>query len=133
VVFALVAAALVSAAWLGWPAALDRVLAIAIVTCPCAFALATPLAMSRAIGRCARDLEENTRARRLALLGTGLGAAFGLIVWREPSSVAAALALVIAGFTIYGIIAWTSVFSAVERSAWTSIAFRPRSSISERS
>ncbi|MFN7684893.1 MAG: heavy metal translocating P-type ATPase [Oligoflexia bacterium] len=42
-------------AWsLGWQEALDRALALALVTCPCAFALATPLTFASALGRAAR-------------------------------------------------------------------------------
>lgn len=37
-----------------WHETMNRALALAIVTCPCAFALATPLAMSSSIARCAR-------------------------------------------------------------------------------
>lgn len=37
-----------------WHQAMNHALALAIVTCPCAFALATPLAMSSSIARCAR-------------------------------------------------------------------------------
>jgi Cu2+-exporting ATPase/Cu+-exporting ATPase len=37
-----------------WHQALNNALALAIVTCPCAFALATPLAMTTSIGRSAR-------------------------------------------------------------------------------
>lgn len=38
-----------------WHETMNRALALAIVTCPCAFALATPLAMSSSIARCARS------------------------------------------------------------------------------
>lgn len=38
-----------------WHEGLNRALAIAIVVCPCTFALATPMAISMAIGRCARE------------------------------------------------------------------------------
>jgi O-antigen/teichoic acid export membrane protein len=83
-------------------------------------------ATRRAIGRCEPDLAENARAKRLAILGIGLGAGFALIVWRQPSSVAMGLVLVITGFVIYALIAWTSVFSAIERSAWLSMTARRR-------
>jgi O-antigen/teichoic acid export membrane protein len=82
----------------------------------------------RAIGRCDIDLAENARAKRLVLLGIALGATLALIVWREPSSLPMGLVLVIAGLVAYGIIAWRSVFSAVERAAWTSMAYRRRQS-----
>jgi len=38
-----------------WHQALNPALALAIVTCPCAFALATPLAMSSSVARCAKN------------------------------------------------------------------------------
>ena len=38
-----------------WHDALNHALALAIVTCPCALALATPLAMSSSIARCAKN------------------------------------------------------------------------------
>ncbi len=38
-----------------WHEAINRALAVAIVVCPCTFALATPLAMSLAIARCAKN------------------------------------------------------------------------------
>jgi Cu2+-exporting ATPase/Cu+-exporting ATPase len=37
-----------------WHEAVSRALAVAIIVCPCTFALATPLAMSLAVARCAR-------------------------------------------------------------------------------
>lgn len=40
--------------WLGRPSALDDAIALLIVTCPCALALATPLAITVAVGRGAR-------------------------------------------------------------------------------
>jgi Cu2+-exporting ATPase len=52
----LVAAIVTAAVWwrLDPSAALDHAIALLIVTCPCALALATPLAVSTAIGRAAR-------------------------------------------------------------------------------
>jgi Cu2+-exporting ATPase len=38
----------------GWDVALDRTLALALVTCPCVFALATPLTFASVLGRAAR-------------------------------------------------------------------------------
>jgi len=38
----------------GWQEGLNRAMAVAVIICPCAFALATPLAMSLAIARSAR-------------------------------------------------------------------------------
>ncbi|MGZ3709810.1 MAG: heavy metal translocating P-type ATPase, partial [Bdellovibrionota bacterium] len=58
--FFVIAAMVLSAAVLAWGIAghwqegLNRALALAIVTCPCAFALATPLAFSEVIGRFAK-------------------------------------------------------------------------------
>jgi O-antigen/teichoic acid export membrane protein len=78
-----------------------------------------------AIGRCEVDVAETARARRLALLGTGLGAAFALITLRDASSVAIGLALVAIGFAAYGVLAWTRVFSAEERAAWMAMVSRP--------
>lgn len=40
--------------WHGTPSALDDVIALLVVTCPCALALATPLAVTVAVGRAAR-------------------------------------------------------------------------------
>jgi Cu2+-exporting ATPase len=68
--------------WLGRDpsAALDRAIALLIVTCPCALALATPLAVTVAIGRAARAgilvkggdaLERLARPGRLILDKTG--------------------------------------------------------------
>src|SRR4030095_14349027 len=60
--------------------ALDHAVALLIVTCPCALGLATPLAMSAAIGRAARAgflikggdaLEKLTRPGRMWLAQTG--------------------------------------------------------------
>jgi O-antigen/teichoic acid export membrane protein len=78
-----------------------------------------------AIGRCEIDVAETARARRLALLGVGLGAAFALITLRDASSVATGLALVVIGFAAYGVLAWTRVFSAEERAAWMAMVSRP--------
>ena len=83
-------------------------------------------ATRRAIGRCEIDVEENARAKRLTLLGIGLAATLAVIVWRAPASVATALALVIGCLVAYSFAAWTSVLSAVERSAWLSMASRRR-------
>lgn len=83
-------------------------------------------ATRRAIGRCDTDLAEAARARRLALLGIGLAAAFTLIVWRGVPSVTAGLALVTIGFAGYGLLAWMRVFSVEERAAWMSMVSRPR-------
>jgi hypothetical protein len=85
-------------------------------------------ATRRAIGRCEIDLAEIARARRLGLLGIGLGAAFALIAWSDASSVAMGLALVALGMAAYGVLAWMRVFSAEERAAWMSMVTRPRQS-----
>jgi len=85
-------------------------------------------ATRRAIGRCEIDLAESARARRLALLGVGLAAAFALIAWRNATSITIGLALVSLGLAAYGVLAWTSVLSAQERAAWMSMVSRPRQS-----
>ncbi|MCC7441537.1 MAG: cadmium-translocating P-type ATPase [Bdellovibrionales bacterium] len=64
----------------GWNEAVNRALAVAIIVCPCTFALATPLAMSLAIGKAARNgvlvkgaevIERLGRARTVFLDKTG--------------------------------------------------------------
>jgi Cu2+-exporting ATPase len=74
-----------AATWLGWhridaTAALDHAIAVLIVTCPCALALATPLAITVAVGRAAKAgmlirsgaaLELLSRPGRLILDKTG--------------------------------------------------------------
>jgi O-antigen/teichoic acid export membrane protein len=86
-------------------------------------------ASRRAIGRCEIDLGETARARRLVILGIGLATAFALVALRDTSSVTTGLALVAIGFAAYGILAWTSVFSAEERAAWMSMVSRRRQSV----
>ncbi|MDR3608587.1 MAG: heavy metal translocating P-type ATPase [Oligoflexia bacterium] len=60
-IFVLVSLALVAVAFaVGWHfggvnEAISRALAMAIVACPCAFAFATPLALSVTMGRCAKE------------------------------------------------------------------------------
>ena len=58
-IFVAVVLMLAAATWLWWlprnpEAALDNAIALLIVTCPCALALATPLAITSAIGKAAR-------------------------------------------------------------------------------
>jgi Cu2+-exporting ATPase len=58
-VFVAVVLILAAATWVGWAffdqsRAVDNAIALLIVTCPCALALSTPLAVSVAIGRAAR-------------------------------------------------------------------------------
>jgi Cu2+-exporting ATPase len=80
--------------WLGRgsPAALDHAIALLIVTCPCALALATPLSLTAAIGRAARQgilirggdaLEALARPGRLVLdkTGTLTEGRLGLLYW----------------------------------------------------
>jgi O-antigen/teichoic acid export membrane protein len=85
-------------------------------------------ATRRAIGRCEIDLAESARARRLALIGSGLAASLVVIAWRATSSVAMGLALVTVGFAAYGVLTWMNVFSAQERAAWMSMVSRRRHS-----
>ncbi|HVZ78687.1 MAG TPA: cation-translocating P-type ATPase, partial [Gemmatimonadaceae bacterium] len=97
-----VAAVLVLAAgtWLAWrvvdPArAVDNAIALLIVTCPCALALSTPLAVSMALGRAAQQgifvkggdaLELLSHPGRLVLdkTGTVTEARTRLIAWQGP-------------------------------------------------
>jgi Cu2+-exporting ATPase len=76
-------------------AAVDNAIALLIVTCPCALALATPLAITAAIGRAARAgilikggdaLERLARPGRLVLDKTGTVTAgrSSLVAWRGP-------------------------------------------------
>jgi Cu2+-exporting ATPase len=58
--FVAVVLVLAAATWLWWlpqnpGVALDNAIALLIVTCPCALALATPLAITSAIGKAARN------------------------------------------------------------------------------
>ncbi|MCM2279722.1 MAG: cadmium-translocating P-type ATPase [Oligoflexia bacterium] len=93
----------------GWQEGLNRALAMVIVTCPCALALATPLAMSVAIGRASRQgmlikgadaLERLASADSVYLdkTGTLTSGEFGVLEWsaaagREREAERAALAL----------------------------------------
>jgi O-antigen/teichoic acid export membrane protein len=86
-------------------------------------------ATRRAVGRCDIDLAETARARRLALIGTGLAVTFALIAWLADSSAATGLALVTLGLAAYGVLTWTSVLRAEERAAWMSMVNRPRQSV----
>jgi Cu2+-exporting ATPase len=84
---------------LWWPtdpgAAMDHAIALLIVTCPCALALATPLAVSVAVGRAARAgilvkggdvLEQLARPAQLLLdkTGTVTQARTALVRWDGP-------------------------------------------------
>jgi Cu2+-exporting ATPase len=77
-------------------AAVDNAIALLIVTCPCALALATPLAITAAIGRAARAgilikggdaLERLARPGRLVLDKTGTVTAghSALVAWEGPA------------------------------------------------
>ncbi len=64
----------------GWSGALQRALALALVTCPCAFALATPLSFASTLGKAARAgilikgadvLERLSRVRKVCFDKTG--------------------------------------------------------------
>jgi P-type Cu2+ transporter len=81
-------------------AAWDHTIALLIVTCPCALALATPLAMSSAVGKAARNgifikggdaLEALTRPGVLILdkTGTLTTGVTSLVAWRGDESVKA--------------------------------------------
>ena len=76
-------------------AAIDNAIALLVVTCPCALALATPLAVSMAIGRAARNgilIKGGDALERLARSGTMLLDKTGtitesrvaLVVWDGP-------------------------------------------------
>lgn len=103
--FVAVVLALAAATWLWWaprdPAnALDHAIALLIVTCPCALALGTPLAVTVAIGRAARrgilvrggDALETLARPGLLLLdktGTVTTGRTRLIAWHGPDEVRA--------------------------------------------
>lgn len=84
-IFVIVAMVLAAATFIIWwhaglHVALDRAIALLIVTCPCALGLATPLAMSSAMGRAAKrrlfikgsdSLERLARARTVVFDKTG--------------------------------------------------------------
>lgn len=87
--------------------ALNRALALAIVTCPCALALATPLAVTQTLGRCARVgilikggdvLEKLARIKKVFLdkTGTLTTGCFEVLSW---SAVPAALGIPTQGDT----------------------------------
>lgn len=84
----------------GWNEAINRALAVAIVVCPCTFALATPLAMSLAIGRCARNgvlvkgaevLERLSQVKNVFLdkTGTLTYGQMSIVQWEETKAGAA--------------------------------------------
>ncbi len=99
--------ALAMVTWLVWQrvdpaAALDNAIALLIVTCPCALALATPLTMTVAIGRAARRgilirgadaLEVLSQPAELVLdkTGTITEGSLGLISWTGPAELQAAV------------------------------------------
>ncbi|MGK5082491.1 heavy metal translocating P-type ATPase metal-binding domain-containing protein [Bdellovibrionota bacterium FG-1] len=78
----------------GWEEALSRALAVALVTCPCAFALATPLTFAVSLGRCARGgvlikgadvLERLSRIKTVFLdkTGTLTEGRFSVLTWQS--------------------------------------------------
>jgi Cu2+-exporting ATPase len=101
--FIAVVLALAAATWILWMGrdpsqALDNAIAMLVVTCPCALALATPLAMTVAIGRAARQgilikggdaLERLAHPGRLILdkTGTLTEGRLELVAWEGPADV----------------------------------------------
>lgn len=97
----LVLAAGTAAAWwhIDSMAAVDHAIALLVVTCPCALALATPLAVSVSIGRAARAGILVKGGEALELLGCGQGTIYldktgtltegctRLVAWEGPESV----------------------------------------------
>jgi heavy metal translocating P-type ATPase len=95
--FVMAVVAVVTGVFLWWlpqdfNEALNRALALAIVTCPCALALATPLAVTQTLGRCARAgilikggdvLEKLARIKRIFLdkTGTLTNGCFEVLSW----------------------------------------------------
>lgn len=100
-------AAITGTVWLvlDSPVALERVVALLVVTCPCALGLATPVAMTVALSRAARrgvfvkdaDVIERMRSVRTALLdktGTLTRGTATVVGWEgDPDALAPALAL----------------------------------------
>jgi len=96
---------LAAATWIAWmrrdpSQALDNAIAMLVVTCPCALAMATPLAISVAIGRAARRgilikggdaLERLSKPGRLILdkTGTITEGRMSLLAWDGPDAVRA--------------------------------------------
>jgi P-type E1-E2 ATPase len=91
----------------GWEEALSRTLALALVTCPCAFALATPLTFAVSLGRCARAgilvkggevLERLSRARTVFLdkTGTLTEGRFSVLAWQGELDARQAAPMVVA-------------------------------------
>lgn len=81
----------------GWEPALDRALALSLVMCPCAFALAAPLAFAVTLGRCARagilvkgaDALERLSRVRVAYFdktGTLTQGQFSVLAWESALS-----------------------------------------------
>jgi Cu2+-exporting ATPase len=97
----LILAAGTAAAWwhLDSAAAVDHAIALLVVTCPCALALATPLAVSVSIGRAARAGILVKGGEALELLGRGRGTLYldktgtltegctRLVAWEGPESI----------------------------------------------
>ncbi len=104
-VFVAVVLVLAAVTWLVWSrldpgVALDHAIALLIVTCPCALALATPLAVTVAIGRAARAgilikggdaLERLAKPGTIVLdkTGTLTEGALALVAWSGDERVAA--------------------------------------------
>ncbi len=85
-------------------------------------------ASKRAVGRCAMDVAEQARTKRLTWAGTGLAIAFGVSVWLDRTSWVAAAAAVAAGSGVYAALSWSQVLSAGERRTWIATVWRTRAS-----
>ncbi len=120
----------------GWHEALQRALALALVTCPCAFALATPLSFASVLAKAARAgilikgaevLERLSRVEHAFFdkTGTLTEGRFQVLDWkqhREPAAPAASLICALESFSRHPIARALREHFSVEASARPAVA-----------